>query len=160
MTRTIFQSPSASLGHFRVDPSLAAWCVPLPPPTCFGTCSSSTKQTKYMQVNILCWGILFNQPDSLDRSLAHDFFLRLASKCFDIPTFWLLLGIHNSSSSSRYLRRNKQSQFLYPYAITCRLKSDLEIWIVASKLCFTKIMSIVVQLLTKIQFSSNLNLGL
>ncbi len=41
---------------------------------------------------------------------------------------------------------------LYPYPITCRLKSDSENRIVAKKLRFTAILSIIVPLFTKFQF--------
>ena len=57
-----------------------------------------------------------------------------------------------------YFRLLWQPPLLYPFPITCRLKSDSENRIVAKKLRFAEIMSIVVPLFTKFQFSAKAGL--
>jgi hypothetical protein len=80
MTRNIFQSPSASRGRFRVNPSFAARCFPLSSWTCFDTCSSSSMNLLWNNQNtyklIFCVDASFSinlipkiiwNPVSLDR---------------------------------------------------------------------------------------------
>ena len=155
MPRNCFVSPSTSRGRFRLDPSFASRCVPLSSPSCSDTCSPSIKQTNDTEVTILCRCIIFNEPDSVAWYLVRLFLARLASKCFDIATFSCSTRILQFQFLVLLFASKLKSLFLYPLAITCRLKSDLEIWIIARKLRFAKNVSIVVPLLTKFQFSPN-----